>query len=164
MKCPYVFPDGRVCTDEEGHEEYALNCGHLPAPYPPDEPVVRPVGRPLGRKTPLVVAIAAMAMLSMGIEDAPRVVRADPKPPPPVPPDPDGPPPIPTKIQANSRYGRVGTQPLPRAFYSSRLMPGEDPSEMGSLLAQAEKRTSDQKALAAAEEKRARKARKRLGK
>jgi len=44
-------------------------------------------------------------------------------------------------------------------------MPGEDPAEeMQGILNLAEKRASDQRHLTAAEEKRARRARKRLGK
>jgi hypothetical protein len=156
-KCPFVFEDGRPCVDVVGHEEYALNCGHLPPPPPPfDAP--RPVRHPLGRRSPLVVAVAAMAMLTAGI-DTPR--RRELPPPPPLPPDFNGPPPLPTKTKGSSGYGRPGTQPIPRAFYSSRLLPGED--ELQSLLDQGEKRASDQRHLTAAEEKRARKARKRLG-
>ncbi len=165
MKCPFVFADGRPCTDEEGHEEYALNCGHLPPP-PVEEPSPHTLRKmqmssTYGRRMPALAAVAMVAMMGagdpMGRPSAPRL--------PPLPPPPDAPPPLPTTMKARGRFGRSGgTQPLPRAFYSGRLLPGEDPGEIQGLLDQAEKRASDERHLTAAEEKRARKARKRLGK
>ncbi len=156
--CPFVYEDGRKCADKLGHEEYALNCGHLPpAPDTLPEPKVQ---RPYGRRMPALASVAMAAMLLGGMAPPPPRRELDPLPRPIE----DEPPPLPTKMMGSTPYGRMGVQPLPRAFYSSRLMPGEDPFELQGLLNQAEKRASDQRHLTAAEEKRARKARKRLGK
>ena len=132
-------------------------------PTPPPEP--RPVSvepredrqarriAPLGRMAAIAMVLAAGMGHSPGAPSRPRL---DPLPPPP---DPEAV----RKIRASSMYGRVGgAQPMPRAFYSSRLMPGEDPAEdMRSLLNRAEKFASDERHLTAAEEKRMRKAKKR---
>lgn len=78
---------------------------------------------------------------------------------PPLPRNPEDPPPLPTKLKSGNPYGRLGTQPLPRAFHSSRLMPGEDPGlpDLQKMLNQQEQADSDERHMTAAEAKRERK-------
>lgn len=164
VRCPFVYEDGEQCADNEGHEEYAMACGHLrmaprsePRPVVVEGPRARHVA-PLGRMAAIAMVLAA----GMGhMPGAPSRPRLDPLPPPP---DPEA---I-RKVRASSMYGRVGgAQPVPRAFYSGRLLPGEDPAENGRSLVdefdRSMQRQRDLEALRLAAEKRERKAKKRKG-
>ncbi len=113
------------------------------------------------RAQPLMLAVAMASLMSASVE-SPRE-RLPPLPPP----RPEDEPPHPCEGKAYSgRYGRPGRAPIPRAFYGGfgdgNFLPHE--GELEGLMAQAEKRASDERHLLAAAEKRARKARKRLGK
>lgn len=117
-----------------------------------------PVRRTFRGERPMMLALATSALMAASVQSPPRRGL-----PPLPPPRPEDEPPHPCEGKAYSGpYGRPGKAPIPRAFYSSRLLPGED--ELKSLVAQGEKRASDERHLTTAEEKRARKARKRLGK
>ncbi len=160
--CPFVFLDGERCADKEGHEEYAMALGHL-RPAPPTLPEMRPVliEDPSPRRFRPGSAVGRMAIIAIAMSAGLASIEAERRPPPPPPPDPEEEARLRAKIRASSLYGRLGEQPMPRAFYT--LEKDEGPS-MSQLLDMGEKRLSDQRHLTAAEEKRARKARKRLGK
>ena len=137
-----------------------------PEPSPPDPHLLRKMqlsstyGR-LTRPPRTIQTMAAVAMVlgaSMGdMPGAPRRPRLEPPPPPPEDP------PHPCEGKAHSGpHGRAGKAPIPRTFYRTHPMLPAD-GELESLLAQVEKRASDERHLTAAEAKRARKAQKRRG-
>lgn len=156
-QCPFVYEDGERCADFEGHEAYNMACGHLRPTKTEPEPT--PVPHRLQRVASPLRSIAAIAVAlsagMMGSSRSPSRPRLEPMPLPISPEEEEE-----RRMMRSSTYGRAGSQPLPRAFYSSRLMPGED---LVSTFDAAQKRARDEAALQAAKEKRERKAKKRRG-
>lgn len=181
VQCPFRFPDdpsspsrGEQCVDKSGHAEYFINMGHLPpAPEPvPASPTAMKTYRRkyLGLGSVALVAAAAMILGASDMPGAPRRPRLDPMPPPPEPPLP---PRLPLaeareveKIRASSMYGRFGRDAMPRMFVRETSGTYEVPltRDIAHEFIQHQKAVKDQDAISAAEAKRERKRRKRLGK
>ncbi len=174
MRCRFHYEDGEQCADDEGHEEYAMACGHLRnapprlAPEPERKPAM--IRNPMRSLATLAIAMSA-GLMGMGRPESPRLPPLPPKDPLPGSPedkeayrkllhepkksipidDPEA-----RRIHRSSTYGRSfdhildpwGGGPLP---------------EMDTLLRQAEKRASDERHLRAAQEKRERRAKRRRG-
>lgn len=145
--CRYVYADGRKCQDEAGHEEYALNCGHLP---PKEDVPPQKSPRPFSgfqRRVGALASVTAMAMLTMGLDESTKPRRELPSPTP-LPPHPFD------EKNRHNPHGRSERAPLSRAFHYEEA----DANPIEKLLEQSQKRANDQRHLAAAEAKRLRKA------
>lgn len=128
------------------------------------EPTPPPRSTSYRRPLHTLVAMTA-AILAFGAGDmpgAPRRPRLDPLLPPR---EPDPEPSTTVKVQASSLYGRVGRgDAMPRTFTRPTHSPLPTTEDMTKLHDRAQEYANAERALTAAEEKRERKRRKRLGK